>query len=86
MDLKKNENMLLAVDIGNTNVVIGLHDGDRWVHNFRIPTLVEESILFYKMKIVNYFLEKGILLEEINKSVLSSVVPSLKSTFENILL
>ena len=78
--------MLLAVDIGNTNVVLGLHDGKQWIENFRINTLVEESILFYKMKIVNYFLEKGIALEEVNTSVLSSVVPSLKSTFENILL
>ena len=78
--------MLLDVDIGNTNVVLALHNGSEWKETFRISTLVEESSLFYKMKIFNYFLEKGIPLDEVKKSVLSSVVPPLKEVFENVLL
>lgn len=78
--------MLLAVDIGNTNVVLALYEDSIWEKTFRLPTLPEESPLFYKMKIVNLFLEEGIPLGKIQKTVLSSVVPPLKDIFENILL
>ncbi|NLV60065.1 MAG: type III pantothenate kinase, partial [Spirochaetales bacterium] len=28
--------MLTVVDIGNSNIVVAVHDGERWVHSFRI--------------------------------------------------
>ena len=77
--------MLLAIDIGNTNVVLALHDGNNWVGTLRIPTLVEELSLYYKMGIVDYFLEQKIGLQDVKKTVLSSVVPDLKIIFEAIL-
>ena len=30
--------MLLAIDVGNTNIVYGLFDGPRLVHQFRVET------------------------------------------------
>lgn len=78
--------MLLAVDIGNSNIVLALHDGAEWKHVFRFPTLPEESSLFYKMKIVNEFWEANIVANQIDKCVLSSVVPVLQDVFEEILL
>ena len=30
--------MLLAIDVGNTNIVYGLFDGARLVHQFRVET------------------------------------------------
>ena len=30
--------MLLAIDVGNTNTVLGLYEGERLVHDFRIQT------------------------------------------------
>ena len=78
--------MLLAVDIGNSNVVLALHDGAGWKHTFRFSTLPEESSLFYKMKIVNDFWEANIIPNQIKKCVLSSVVPILRDVFEEILL
>ncbi|MEM6964217.1 MAG: type III pantothenate kinase [Bacteroidota bacterium] len=78
--------MLLAIDIGNTNVVFALYEDTIWEQTFRLPTLPNESPLFYKMKIVDYFLEAGIPLGKIQKTVVSSVVPPLVQVFENILL
>jgi type III pantothenate kinase len=78
--------MLLAIDIGNSNVVLALHDGEDWKHIFRLPTLPDESSLFYKMKIVNDFLEENIDVSQIKKCVLSSVVPILRDVFEELLL
>lgn len=77
--------MLLAIDIGNSNIVLALHDGKEWKHSFRISTLPEESPLFYKMKIVNLFWEANIIPNQIDKCVLSSVVPILRDVFEGIL-
>ncbi len=77
--------MLLAVDIGNSNIVLALHDDGEWKHIFRFPTLPEESSLFYKMKIVNDFWEANIVANQIDKCVLSSVVPDLRDVFEEIL-
>ena len=30
--------MLLAIDVGNTNIVYGLFDGQKLVHQFRVET------------------------------------------------
>ena len=35
--------MLLAIDVGNTNVTIGVFDGDRLVHNWRLAALRERT-------------------------------------------
>jgi len=78
--------MILVVDIGNSNIVLALHNGEDWKHIFRLPTLPDESPLFYKVKILNDFLEKNIDASQIKKCVLSSVVTILRDVFEEILL
>jgi len=77
--------MLVAVDIGNSNVTLSVHDGTDWIHTLRLPTLPEESPLFYKVKIVDHFWEAGIVRDQIDKCILSSVVPQLKDGFKTIL-
>ena len=71
---KVNGAMILAVDIGNSNVVIGVRKGDQWLHMWRIPTSHDqEASYFYDVGIRNKLLEhaidpkevKGIILEEI---------------------
>lgn len=74
--------MLLAIDIGNSNVVLGIHDGQEWRNIWRFPTLISENpILFYQEKIGHQFLENGLLPMDINQVVISSVVPELKESF-----
>lgn len=73
--------MFCAIDAGNTNVVIGIHNGQLWSHIWRLPTLQEETLLFYEMRMANLLLDAGIEATAINKIVLSSVVPPLSSVF-----
>ena len=73
--------MLLAIDIGNSNIVNALHDGEEWQYLLRIPTLAEASALYYKMALVDHFLESGIALETVEKVIISSVVPELREIF-----
>ena len=35
--------MLLALDVGNTNVTIGVFDGDRLAHSWRLAALRERT-------------------------------------------
>lgn len=69
--------MLLAIDIGNSDVVLGLAGEEGWRHTWRLRTLPAEPPLAYEMKIRQYFLEAGVSLSGVSRSVLSSVVPSL---------
>lgn len=77
--------MILAVDIGNTNVVIGLYKGTKWIDILRIESLKDEALLFYSYKINNWLWELGIEVNDIKLKVLSTVVPELKSLFIELL-
>jgi len=73
--------VIIAIDIGNSNVVIGVHDGEFWRHTWRLPTLVEETMLFYEMRLADHLLEAGIRPDMVKQVVLSSVVPPLTGFF-----
>ncbi len=77
--------MLVAIDIGNSNVSLGINQNDKWIHFWRYPTIRHESPFFYSVKISNHLLEANIEVHNIKKVVLSSVVPSLTLVFEEIL-
>jgi len=77
--------MLVAIDIGNSNVSLAINKNDKWQHFWRYPTIRNESPFFYRMKIHNDLLEHDIDTEIVNKVVLSSVVPSLSPVFKEIL-
>ncbi|MDX1476758.1 MAG: type III pantothenate kinase [Saprospiraceae bacterium] len=69
--------MMLALDIGNSNVVIGLHDGNAWKHVWRIPTITDDDVNFYKLQIANHWVETNLPAEVVRQVMISSVVPLL---------
>ncbi|MBP9077210.1 MAG: type III pantothenate kinase, partial [Haliscomenobacter sp.] len=74
--------MLLAIDIGNSNVVAGLFDGTGWKQVWRFPTLTEgEAGFFYSHQLSDRFLESGVRLHLVDRVVISSVVPNLTAVF-----
>lgn len=86
-EFKENDEwMIIAVDIGNSNVVMGWHDGNTWVHMWRIPTAThQEAAYYYDVEVRNKILEAGINPIDVEDVILSTVVPSLKEVFVNIL-
>lgn len=72
--------MLLVVDVGNTNMVLGLYDGDRLVHDFRIETAKGRTSDEYHVLLLNLLQLAGIARSEVRASILASVVPSLNDT------
>lgn len=69
--------MLLAIDIGNSNIVFGVHSGDKWIKSWRIRTDRERMPDEYGVFFRELLREEGINKSDISKSVMSSVVPPL---------
>ncbi|MGN0532926.1 MAG: type III pantothenate kinase [Eubacterium sp.] len=72
--------MILAVDVGNTNIVLGFLDGSKLVNECRLSTAVNDSAEEYAIKLNSIFEICKISAEDIEGSVLSSVVPPLNRT------
>jgi len=82
--------MLLVIDIGNTNIVIGIYDKDRLVHNWRIGTKKSRTADEYGIMLMDFFNFAGIPpsppfakggMGGISGAIVSCVVPPLTDTF-----
>ncbi len=80
--------MLLAVDIGNTNVVLAIHDGSGaetgWVSNWRIHTDEKKTSDEYFVIVESMLRQNGLDPTSIDHSIICSVVPNLTRTFEKV--
>ena len=75
--------MLLAFDIGNSDITMGLWNGTEW-QVWRIPSRTDQPELFYGIKIRDYFLEAALPMELAEIIVVSSVVPGLTDKIRNV--
>jgi type III pantothenate kinase len=72
--------MLLAVDIGNTNITLGLWDGHRWQLQWRLRTVPDKTSDEYGIYLKALLREVG-AEQTVNRVIISSVVPALNRTF-----
>lgn len=72
--------MLLAIDVGNTNMVLGVFDGDRLVESWRLATLRERTADELGVIVDALFARSVIDRSRIDAIVLASVVPPLTGT------
>lgn len=73
--------MLLCIDIGNTNIKLGLFDGEQMQNRWRIATDRERLADEYAMLLLNLFAAGGVQSGSITGCALSSVVPALTQVF-----
>ena len=69
--------MILAVDIGNTNIVLGCIEDGEILNIFRIRSDAKQTDMEYAIKLRAILGISGIDTKEINGAILSSVVPQL---------
>lgn len=69
--------MLLAIDIGNSNIVFGIYDQSQWIQTWRIHSSTQKTAEEYGVRLRSYFLEENIKVGHFEKVILSSVVPDL---------
>lgn len=75
--------MLLAIDVGNTNTVIGLFRGDELVKSWRLSTIAHQTVDEYGILFRNLFDPAGYQAGQVNHAIISCVVPPLQETLRN---
>lgn len=67
--------MLLVIDVGNTNTVMGVFDGDQLVHDWRIRTERNTTEDEFNLLTAGLFRASGLDFDRIESTVISCVVP-----------
>jgi type III pantothenate kinase len=78
--------VILAIDVGNTNIVLGVYQGKQLIHHWRISTNRSSTVDEYGMMVYNLFQHAGIRIDSLDGVVISSVVPPLMFVLENLSL
>lgn len=68
--------MFLAIDIGNTNIVIGVYRGDELVRHWRLSTSASRTADEYVLAIYGLLGASGINKVDVTGAIVCSVVPS----------
>ncbi|HJX13282.1 MAG TPA: type III pantothenate kinase [Dehalococcoidales bacterium] len=76
--------MLLAIDIGNTNITIGMFDGEELKATWRISTGIHRMPDEYGVMLLSLLHQHGLDASDVTKVSLCSVVPPLTATFEEL--
>ena len=73
--------MLMAVDIGNTNIVIGFLEGERIVGSYRITTKALHTSDEYTVMISQFLQISGYTRHDVEDVIVCSVVPKVMHSF-----
>ena len=76
--------MLLAIDIGNTNIHMGLWDQDKWRLSWRAQTVPSKMPDEYAVLIHSFLESADLRFSDVTGLVIGSVVPVLTSAFSEL--
>ena len=77
--------MILLVDVGNTNIVLGVHDGEDYIVSWRISTDAHKTSDEYGIQVMQLFSQWNLNPKEVNGIIISSVVPNIMHSLENMI-
>ena len=75
--------MLVTVDIGNTNITIGIFDKDDLIGTYRLTTKVRRTSDEYGFMLKNFLDRSNVHEKQIEAVIVSSVVPKVMHSFTN---
>jgi len=76
--------MLLAIDVGNTKIALGIFDGNKLVSNISIATSIHRSPDEYAGLLFNLLPHHKVAKEDVKEAIMCSVVPPLVPVFEEL--
>ena len=76
--------MLLTLDVGNTNTVLGVFDESKLLAHWRVTTHKTQTVDEYGVLFLNLFAMRGIAAKQVTSIVISSVVPPMDSTLRSV--
>ncbi|MFD2671516.1 type III pantothenate kinase [Marinicrinis sediminis] len=74
--------MILVIDVGNTNIVLGVYEGDKLAHHWRLSTNRDATVDEYGIMIHTMFRHAGFHEDQVEGIIISSVVPPLIHVLE----
>lgn len=74
--------MILVIDVGNTNIVLGVYQEDKLAYHWRVNTDKQKTEDEYGMLVKGLFREEGLLPQDVKGIIISSVVPPLMFSLE----
>ncbi|HZG87575.1 type III pantothenate kinase [Paenibacillus sp.] len=74
--------MILVVDVGNTNIVLGLYERETLRHHWRVATNRSSTADEYGIMIMTLFQHAGVRVNEVEGAIVSSVVPPINATLD----
>ena len=76
--------MLLAIDIGNTNITLGVFEGEELRATWHMATSIHRMADEYASLLLNLLQHQSLKTSDIKEIAMCSVVPPLVSTFEEL--
>lgn len=76
--------MLLVIDVGNSNTVLGIYQGDELRQDWRVGTDKNRTVDEYAMLINNLFSLSGLRFSDLDAVIVSCVVPPMLNTLERL--
>ena len=83
-DTADGRDLLLAIDIGNTSIAIGIFAGEELVATFRIATDQNNFADEYAMLVLGLLRSAGVEPSRVHAAIMSSTVPSMLATFREV--
>lgn len=74
--------MILLIDVGNTNIVLGVYEGSKEIHSWRVSTDLKKTSDEYSVQIMQLFIQNKLEPKEIKGIIISSVVPNIMYALE----
>ena len=78
--------MFLAIDIGNTNITLGVYEGERLAATWRAATVHDRMSDEYGVTLLQLMAHRGISPKDITGAAIASVVPALTGVFRRVCL
>ncbi len=73
--------MLLAIDIGNTHVVLGLYQEKELLSSFRLQSDKNRTVDEFALEVLALISSRGVAATDIEQIIISCVVPALSRVF-----
>jgi type III pantothenate kinase len=75
--------MILLIDVGNTNIVLGLYKESKQIHSWRISTDLNKTSDELSIQVMQLFNQNNLNSREVEGIIISSVVPNIMHALEN---
>jgi len=75
--------MLLALDVGNTNIVIGIFENENLKTHYRLSTTLNRTVDEYGQQIMGFLSYSGVNYKNVDDVIISNVVPPITETLRD---